>query len=219
MLKNTPVIITSMKDADRDDELDEDEAELDARNIPFKKRPLTSEEQNKIVNYLSDFDGNYAKKKSGEMEHFKDRLCYYVLIETGLRVGEFCSLRAKNINFQDDHINVEKGKGKKFRKVPMTERVKRLLRTIVDNFKGRIPFGENAVRDRIKKLAHNVGITRKVTPHTLRHTFGVQSVLDDVNLRSLQRVMGHARITTTEGYLEYADKNAVNEILRKVKWD
>ena len=174
---------------------------LSSPKIP-EKLPnfLTEEEVNKIL----------IIPKGNKFLDIRDRAILELLYGTGIRVGELVSLKIKDINLLDESIKV-KGKGKKERIVPFgkpalkalidyLERRKWIKEEIVFLNKSGKPITERSVERIIKKYGKLAGITKKITPHTFRHSFATHLLDRGADLRSVQELLGHERITTTQIY-------------------
>lgn len=154
------------------------------------------------------------------------------IIETlyacGLRVSELISLQISHINFNDRYMIVE-GKGRKERLVPMSQSVvERLNDWMADrtalkiapgasdimflNRRGK-PMTRQMVFLIIKDAAEGAGIRKEVSPHTLRHSFATHLLEGGANLRSIQEMLGHESIATTEMYLHLDSHRLAQEIL------
>ena len=145
----------------------------------------------------------------------RDRAMLELLYATGLRVSELVSLQTQQVNFQGNYLAV-KGKGSKMRAVPFgqyaSEAVRRYLNEIRPRLlKGRStpflfitrsakPLSRQAFWKLIRRYALAAAIEKKVTPHTLRHSFATHLLEGGADLRSVQSMLGHADISTTQIY-------------------
>lgn len=154
----------------------------------------------------------------------RDRAIVEILFSTGLRVSELCGLNRENVNLKTRDFTV-RGKGRKLRTVFLTPRSVELLGLYLqertDNF---APLFINA-RERADEMETNgesrrlsrtsveilirdrgrkAGITKPVTPHMLRHTFATHLLRRGADLRSVQEMLGHANISTTQIYTHVA---------------
>jgi site-specific recombinase XerD len=153
----------------------------------------------------------------------RDRAIMELFFSTGLRLSELCALSIDDVDLTRDEFSV-RGKGDKVRVVFLSDTAKR---TTAAYLKGRrdmadalfIQYGKNAKAakdlrlsprsvERIFKLAAvKAGITRKVTPHVLRHSFATDLLHNGADLRSVQALLGHANIATTQIYTHVTDKH------------
>jgi len=146
----------------------------------------------------------------GNWQAARDRAILEVLYATGIRVGELTSLKRKNVDLVEEMVKVE-GKGKKERIVPvgrpainalieyMERKPHRGEETVFLNKYGR-PLTERGVERIVDKYARHAGMGRKITPHTFRHTFATHMLERGADLRTVQELLGHERITTTQIY-------------------
>ena len=145
----------------------------------------------------------------------RDQAMLELLYATGLRVSELVSLRMHQINFQGNYLTV-KGKGAKVRAVPFGQwaRVKldsylnadraKLLKGKSSPFvftnRSGAPLSRQGFWKLIRRYALGAGIDKRVTPHTLRHSFATHLLEGGADLRSVQSMLGHADISTTQIY-------------------
>ncbi len=160
-------------------------------------------------------------------KNLRDRAIFELLFSTGLRVSELCSLNS-DIDLSSDELSV-RGKGDKVRVVFLSSVAKEALALYL---KKRTDMSEalfvnlahnNAERTRltprsieriIKFHAIKAGITKKVTPHVLRHSFATDLLSNGADLRSVQALLGHANIATTQIYTHVTDAH-LREIHKK----
>ncbi|MGC8977476.1 MAG: tyrosine recombinase XerC, partial [Candidatus Ratteibacteria bacterium] len=142
--------------------------------------------------------------------YLRDKAIIELLYSTGIRVGELANLKINDINFVDELIKV-KGKGKKERMVPVGKIALNCLIEYIEKrpnkkeefvflnkYGGRLT--ERSIERIIKKYSLIQGINKKVTPHTFRHTFATHLLDRGADLRFVQELLGHERITTTQIY-------------------
>jgi site-specific recombinase XerD len=159
----------------------------------------------------------------------RDRALLHILFSTGLRVSEVCGLNA-DIDLTRDELSV-RGKGDKVRVVFLSteakDAVKKWLKARTDMSDALfITIGphtkqgnENRLTPRsvqriIKYYAAKAGITRKVTPHVIRHMFATDLLGNGADLRSVQAMLGHANIGTTQIYTHVTDAH-LREVHKK----
>ncbi len=159
----------------------------------------------------------------------RDRAMFELLYACGLRVSELADLQLGQVALQPGYLTV-RGKGEKERLVPMGELAAECLKTYLEDGrpklmkKGFIPQvfintrGESISRQGIWKIiktrALKAGITINITPHMLRHSFATHLLENGADLRSLQVMLGHADIATTQIYTHVA-RERLKEIHRK----
>jgi integrase/recombinase XerD len=144
----------------------------------------------------------------------RDRAMLELLYATGLRVTELVSLRTTQIDFQGNYLTV-KGKGSKVRAVPFGQWAREKLLLYLGQVRptlvrGASPFlfvgrsGKPLTRQGFWKLLRGyalaAGIGKRVTPHTLRHSFATHLLEGGADLRAVQAMLGHADISTTQIY-------------------
>ena len=157
----------------------------------------------------------------------RDKAILELLFSTGLRVSELCSLSIDDIDLAGDEFSV-RGKGDKIRVVFISESAREALRAYIKARKDMndamfIQYGKNvkkaaknnedlrlsprSVQRIIKRYATIAGITRKVTPHVIRHSFATDLLSNGADLRSVQALLGHANIATTQVYTHVTDRH------------
>ncbi len=146
---------------------------------------------------------------------FRDRLFLEFMYATGLRISEALSLKILDLSLENNFVRVV-GKGNRERIVPFYTRIKSLLKEYLEEVHPKISRGNpylfpNYRGERmsriggwkiIKGYARKVGLDYKVHPHVLRHTFATHMLLGGCDIRTLQELLGHSSITTTERYLK-----------------
>jgi integrase/recombinase XerC len=142
----------------------------------------------------------------------RDRAILELLYSSGLRVSEISSLNIDDINTKEGFLKV-KGKGRKERMVPvgskaidaiksyMVERIalKSKDRFLFLNRRGK-GFSDRGVRRLVVKYARMTGISGKIGPHALRHTFATHLLQGGADLRVIQELLGHSSLSTTQKY-------------------
>jgi tyrosine recombinase XerC len=145
----------------------------------------------------------------------RDRAILELLYSTGMRVGELLSLDLSDLDRQNALVKV-RGKGKKERILPVGKAAMSALssylarrhelevgkpdQAIFLSQRGNRIADRTRIRRRIGKYARDVGIRKKITPHTLRHTFATHMLNAGADLRSVQELLGHASLSTTQIY-------------------
>ncbi len=160
------------------------------------------------------------KKAKGRGRRVSATICYRdtAIIETiyscGLRVSELCGLRAEDIDFNEQLVRV-RGKGKKERLVPIGEPAMKAIESYW-SLLPRKPAGPDAVflaelpeptpvapyvlQTRLKKHLATAGLDPSLTPHKLRHSYATHLLDAGADLRSVQELLGHAHLVTTQVY-------------------
>ena len=157
--------------------------------------------------------------------YLRDSAILELLFSTGLRVSELCSLNS-DIDLTRDELSV-RGKGEKVRVVFLSAVAKQTMR---DYLKARNDMEEalfvdgrpnklhriipRDIQRHLKSYVARAGITNIVTPHTLRHAFATDLLSNGADIRSVQQLLGHASINTTQIYTHITDSH-IREIHKK----
>ena len=153
----------------------------------------------------------------------RDKAILETLFSTGLRVSELCSLPS-DIDLHSDELSI-RGKGGKVRVVFFSDSAKRALKDYLTKRKDMgdalfVSVGRSkkkakedapaltrrSVERIVKHYAIKAGVSKKVTPHTMRHSFATDLLSNGADLRSVQMLLGHANISTTQIYTHITDK-------------
>lgn len=180
----------------------------------------------------AELDRLMSAPKEDDVKTLRDKAILELLFSTGLRVSELCSL-TRDLDLRADEFSV-RGKGEKVRVVFLSEDARDALKKYLAKRKDMddalfIQFGKNAggkkkgkknsdddnnlqltprsVERIIKYYAIKAGITKKVTPHVIRHSFATDLLQNGADLRSVQMLLGHANIGTTQIYTHVTDKH------------
>jgi len=167
---------------------------------------------------------------------YRDKAIIELLFSTGLRVSELAKLKKDNVNLKKEEFTVI-GKGRKSRVVFLSEQARYWLQKYLekrtdpnphlfishDKRTGKIiklknskinsedqPLTPRSIQRLIQKYAKAAGITKPVTPHTLRHSFATDLLQNGADIRSVQTMLGHSSITTTQIYTHITDKELKN---------
>ncbi len=163
-----------------------------------------------------------GKSRNAMLAALRDKAILELLFSTGLRVSELCGLN-RDLDLSRDEFSV-RGKGEKVRVVFLSPAAKDAIRKYLDK-RGDIDdalfaqMGKNSKNAKdlrltprsieriIKRYAVKAGITRKVTPHVIRHSFATDLLENGADLRSVQALLGHQNIATTQVYTHVTDKH------------
>ena len=163
-----------------------------------------------------------AKTDPEKLAALRDKAILELFFSTGLRVSELCSLDS-DIDLSRDEFSV-RGKGDKVRVVFLSPSAKEAVGTYLKKrgdmsdalFVGYGTVGKKkdvrrlttrSIERIVKGYAVRAGITRKVTPHVIRHSFATDLLENGADLRSVQALLGHANIATTQVYTHVTDKH------------
>lgn len=154
----------------------------------------------------------------------RDRAILEFLFSSGLRISELCSLNRDSIDLKREEFSI-RGKGEKVRVAFISDTAKKCLRNYLDRrtdmeealFVNLKPgksekLSEEArltprsIQRLIKRYAIKAGITKKVTPHVMRHMFATNLLQNGADIRSVQAMLGHSNISTTQIYTHVTNK-------------
>lgn len=156
-----------------------------------------------------------VKKLIAAPKYLKHRLMIATLYGCGLRSYELCALKLSDIDFDRKMVFVKKQKGKLDRYVPLSKHLARGLKKYIATenphiflFNSQVtdngiplPITVRAIQWVIKENRSKIGSSKKITAHTLRHSFATHLLENGVNLIALKELLGHVRIETTLQYL------------------
>lgn len=171
-----------------------------------------------------ELDRLLAAPEGNKLDALRDRAMLRMLFSTGMRVSELCSLDRNKIDIKRGELSVL-GKGRKLRLVFLSDDAKEHLASYLDQRRDvdealfiRIPkngkFGKESelrltprsVQRVVKKYAVKAGIMGKsVSPHTLRHSYATDLLRNGADIRSVQAMLGHSSVTTTQIYTHVTD--------------
>lgn len=155
--------------------------------------------------------------KGNNEKALRDKAILELFFSTGLRVSELCGLDVDSFDLKADEFSV-RGKGEKVRLVFLSPAAKLALKNYL-NKRENIDEAALFVSDKntrltsrsveriIKAYALKAGISKKVTPHVIRHSFATDLLKNGADLRAVQMLLGHANIATTQVYTHLTDKH------------
>ncbi|NMB32734.1 MAG: tyrosine-type recombinase/integrase [Clostridium sp.] len=174
---------------------------LRVREKPRFPAPLSEEEKTIVLGMLEEKEPHI-------------RLAFKTMLYTGIRVGEAAALVPKDIEIEDQRVIlfIKNAKGGKPRKVPVVDpdTARALLEYIKDLPQDTTVFrvSRRTLQDHARRIKHRTGIHFYV--HRLRHTFATELLAKDTRLDVIQRVMGHADISTTRKYAETLNQDILD---------
>jgi len=181
------------------------------RDIPNPKVPKTLPD----VLSLTEIERLFAAIHSPRI-----RTLVLVLYSTGLRISEACRLAVGDIDSQRHVIHVRLGKGQKDRLIPLNGRVLLAMRAYwkAERLQGLLlfpsstgrPVAPDVVRTALHGAALQAGLTKRVTPHVLRHSFATHLLEQGTDLRVVQLLLGHRSIQTTAHYVRVSTRHLVD---------
>jgi integrase/recombinase XerD len=149
----------------------------------------------------------------------KHRLMLELFYSTGMRLSECVNLKKTDLEFREKIGWVRSGKGAKDRMIILSDKIIKELEEYLSGSKGDFVFpgrkgklSKRNVQKVVSKAAKLAGIAKRVTPHTLRHSFATHLLESGVDVRKIQVLLGHANLNTTEQYTHVS-----NVELRKIK--
>lgn len=162
-----------------------------------------------------------TKRLFDSIENEKHRLMIQLMYSAGLRLSELINLKAQDIDFRNSFGFVRKGKGSKDRIFILSEKLKNPLKDLVEkegieekNFLFRSgrndQYSQRTVQQIIKMGSRKAGIKKRVTPHTLRHSFATHLIEDGCSVSEVQALLGHKSPETTMVYVHLASPRMIN---------
>lgn len=139
---------------------------------------------------------------------------YSILYSAGLRINELLSLKPDDIDVSRSLIHVRQGKGKKDRYTLLSKPLVGKLSEYRERYNPEtwlferetgVQFSESIVSKKLKEIALEAGITKRVYPHLFRHSFATHLIEQGTDLKIVQELLGHNNIKTTEVYVHIAD--------------
>ena len=180
---------------------------------------LSTDEIDKIIS--SAFSKKYGLRNQAIIE---------IMYSCGLRVSELTEMKISNIFFDESLIKIL-GKGNKERFIPLSSIAKKLLCNYIKYNRKKLSYDKQSVdivflNNRGKKLtrvmvyniindaALEAKINKKISPHTLRHSFATHLIENGADIISIQKMMGHENVVTTEKYLHVNKKHLVETVIK-----
>tara|TARA_B100001287_G_scaffold169618_1_gene142691 strand:- start:17 stop:904 length:888 start_codon:yes stop_codon:yes gene_type:complete len=158
----------------------------------------------------------------------RDLAILELFYSSGLRLAEVCSIRLETLDLDDGFLRVT-GKGNKTRIVPVGGRANKALEDYLQHERSNLiksrssseiflsvrggPLSPDRVRQIVKQRAAQAGLSRKIYPHLLRHSFATHLLQNGADLRVIQELLGHADISTTQIYT-HVDEHRLRKVHR-----
>lgn len=159
-------------------------------------------------------------------DNFLNRAIFEVMYGCGLRVSEVCSLKISDIHFKESLLECY-GKGRKQRYVPINKAALMAINDYLVKFRGLLKYKESEdilflnkkgraikreyINNILNIAARKANINKRVHPHMLRHTFSTHLLENGANLRSIQVMLGHKNLSTTEIYTHVDKKKLIDD--------
>tara|TARA_B100001146_G_C16201073_1_gene444698 strand:+ start:16736 stop:17920 length:1185 start_codon:yes stop_codon:yes gene_type:complete len=149
-------------------------------------------------------------------KNLKHRTALALMYSSGLRIGELISLRLHHFDLERRQVFIENSKGGKDRMVPLAESMLPLLQNYLMTYAPKDyflegqnsgPYADTSVRQMLRRNCIAARIRKRVTPHTLRHSFATHLLEDGVDLRYIQVLLGHSKPETTMVYTHVATRD------------
>ena len=151
--------------------------------------------------------------------NLKHRLIISLLYSCGLRRGEIISLQCTDLNLERATIHIRQGKWGKDRMLPLPQSLLPLLREYVHFFQPKTylfegqttpQYSATSIANIVARAAKNAGISQRITPHMLRHSYATHLLEKGVDLRYIQELLGHSSIDTTTVYTHVAKNTTLS---------
>ena len=152
--------------------------------------------------------------------NIKHRVILALLYSSGLRIGELINLELRDFDIDRRQILIRSGKGRKDRYVVMAESFVQLLRNyllsynpvkyFVEGLSPSIKYSATSVRSFLRQSVKRAGIRKRITPHTLRHSYATHLLEQGVDLRYIQELLGHSRPETTMIYTHVTKRDMLS---------
>jgi site-specific recombinase XerD len=201
-------------------------AKRDVKTLSPEKIELAKQDS-RHVSFLENEEFERFRKgpeKDPTIVGYRDKAILELLFSTGLRVSELANLKIEGVNLKREEFTVL-GKGKKHRVVFLSEDARRAVKSYLDHRKDTSPYifvrhdrakrgaggashplTPRSIQRIVDRYAREAGITKRVTPHTLRHTYATDLLRNGADIRAVQSLLGHESITTTQVYTHITDK-------------
>jgi site-specific recombinase XerD len=205
-------------------------AKRDIKSLAAEKLELADAESRSLVFLeIDEIERLLAapNQEENKILRARDKAILETLFSTGLRVSELVSLSKDHVNLKRGEFSV-RGKGDKIRVVFLSDDARHTIEDYLnlraDNFKPlfirhqknnksiedlsgeKLRLTSRTIQRIIKKYSVIAGIVKKVTPHTIRHSFATDLLISGADIRSVQSMLGHSSITTTQIYTHITDQ-------------
>lgn len=201
-------------------------ARMGVKTVPAERVELGKQEDREVsFLQLDEIKRLFNAPKGNDLSTLRDKAILSALFSTGMRVSELCSLNRDEIDVKRGELSV-RGKGSKIRLVFLSEDARENIsqylskRPDIDEalfiripkngkFSGssNLRLTPRSIQRIIKKYSIRAGILgKKISPHTLRHSFATDLLRNGADIRSVQAMLGHASVTTTQIYTHVTDK-------------
>lgn len=191
-------------------------------NNKILPRPKVEQKQPDILSVCE------IQKIIDSFTNLKHKSIVSLMYSCAMRVGEVTNLKLKDLDTKNDKIIIKNGKGKIDRIVMLDKSLLNLLRQYWVQYKTKeylfegakgLKYSEKSIQTLVKSAVNKVGIKKKISSHSLRHSCLTQMIKDGVDLRTVQKIAGHKNINTTANYIKIIDIDILSTIspLSKIK--
>jgi len=186
------------------------------KKVLNQKLELSHPKRNKYIPDVLTIDE--IRRLIDVTDNIKHKLVIKLLYGCGFRVGEIVNLKKEDFNFEEGLIHIKLAKGRKDRFVKIPDSLKEKLKGYSEIVEGDIFFGSNrggklttkSIQLIIKRATKKANIKKRVSPHTLRHSFATHLLEQGTDLRLIQKLLGHSDIKTTQIYLKISNASIKN---------
>ena len=198
-------------------------AKRDIKVLSADKIELSRQSERQVIFLENSELERLLKAPDGDsFKSLRGRAILELLFSTGLRVSELCGLNRDSINLKSSEFAV-RGKGDKVRLVFLSETAKKALKNYLEkredidealfirqvknaNKQDNLRLTPRSVERLVHHYATKAGLSKRVSPHTIRHSFATDLLINGADIRSVQALLGHSNITTTQIYTHITDK-------------
>ncbi|MCR9141887.1 MAG: site-specific tyrosine recombinase XerD [bacterium] len=191
----------------------------------------TPEVKKSLPDYLTleEIDELFGVIREDDAYELRDKAMFELLYSSGLRISEACNLRLEDVDLENMFLTV-RGKGGRERLVPFGEKSLQIMSRYLENARDDILkaryseylfiskkgdfLNRKSVWRLLKKYLARTEIKKVVTPHTFRHSFATHLIENNADLRSVQELLGHIDISTTQIYTHLASRT-LKEVHKK----
>ena len=161
-----------------------------------------------------------VKRLIDGVSNIKHKLIIKMLYGCGLRVSEVINLKKSDLNFDESLIHIRLAKGRKDRFVKIPDSIKEELENYSKFGESEVLFlsqrggklSTSTIQKIIKNFSKKAGLKKNISPHTLRHSFATHLLETGIDLKIIQKLLGHSDIRTTQIYLHIS-----NQLIKNVK--
>lgn len=178
---------------------------------PFDENLPLAKDSTKLPAVLNRQEINQLFEVTYNLKH---RLVLMLLYYSGMRLHELLNLKWEDIDFERNTIHLKITKGSKDRVIFLHEKVKSIIQTFNLQKTGLVfqsnlgkKYNQRSIQMIVRHASKKAGITKRVTPHTLRHSFATHLLEAGADIRSIQTLLGHKNLQTTQIYTHVANKD------------